>query len=111
MKHLMVLNHFITVNPQTNPIWIKIKQIEQKKRVVTTGDSMMNGIQEKGMYKNHRVKINNFSGGTSAMILKNIGQLVKSESDCLIVHERANDLANGTQSFPYWGGDGESPPH
>ena len=45
------------------------------------------------------------------MILKNIGQLVKSESDCLIVHERANDLANGTQSFPYWGGDGESPPH
>ena len=37
------------------------------------------------------------------MILKNIGQLVKSKSDCLIVHERTNDLANGTQSFPYWG--------
>ena len=45
----------------------KDKTIEQKKR-----DSMLNGIHEKGMSKNYRVKVNNFPGGTSAMILENI---------------------------------------
>ena len=42
---------------------------EQKKRVVITGDSMLSGIQEKGLSKNHTVKINNFSGGTSETVL------------------------------------------
>ena len=74
----------------------KDKTIEQKKRVVITGDSMLNGIHEKGMSKNYRVKVNNFPGGTSATILENIDQLVKSKPDCLIVHAGTNDLANGT---------------
>ena len=74
----------------------KDKTIEQKKRVAVTGDSMLNGIHEKGMSKNYRVKVNNFPGGTSATILKNINQLVKSKADCLIVHAVTNDLANGT---------------
>ena len=26
VKRLMVINHFVTMNPQTNQIWIKIKQ-------------------------------------------------------------------------------------
>ena len=39
-------------------IWIKIEQ----KRVVITGDSMLNGIHEKGLSKNYRVKINNSPG-------------------------------------------------
>ena len=42
----------------------KDKTIEQKKRVVITGDSMLNGIHEKGMSKNYRVRVNNFTGGT-----------------------------------------------
>ena len=46
---------------------------------------MFNGIHEKGMSKNHRVKVNSFPGGTSATILENIDQLVKSKPDCLIV--------------------------
>ena len=25
IKHLMVIDHFMTMNPQTNQIWIKIK--------------------------------------------------------------------------------------
>ena len=73
----------------------KDKTIEQKKRVVITGDSMLNGIHEKGMSKNYRVKVNNFPGGTSATILENIDQLAKSKPDCLIVHAGKNDLANG----------------
>ena len=64
--------------------------------MVITGDSMLNGIHEKGMSKNYRVKVNNFPGGISATTLENIDQLVKSKPDCLIVHAGTNDLANGT---------------
>ena len=73
----------------------KDKTIEQKKRALITGDSMLNGIHEKGMSKNHRVKVNNFPGGTSATILENIDQLVKSKPDYPIVYAGTNDLANG----------------
>ena len=70
----------------------KDKTIEQKKRVVITGDSMLNGIHEKGKSKNYRVKVNNFPGGTNATILDNIDQLVKSKPDCLIVHVKTNQV-------------------
>ena len=56
----------------------KDKTIEQKKRLAITGDFMMNGIHEKGMCKNHRIKVNSFPGGTSATILENIDQLIKA---------------------------------
>ena len=62
----------------------KYKTIEQKKRVAITGDSMFSGIDEKGMSKNYRVKVNKFPGGTSVAILENIDQLVKCKPDCPI---------------------------
>ena len=70
----------------------KDKTIEQKKRVAVTGDSMLNGIHEKGMSKNYRVKVNNFAEGTSATILENIDH---RSIRPLIVHAETNDLANG----------------
>ena len=62
----------------------KYKTIEQKKRVAVTGGSMFSGIDEKGMSKNYRVKVNKFPGGTSVAILENIDQLVKCKPDCPI---------------------------
>ena len=73
----------------------KDKTIEQKNRVVITGDSMLNGIHEKSMSNNHRLKVNNFPGRTIATVLEKIDQLVKSKPNCLIVHAGTNDLANG----------------
>ena len=43
--------------------------------------------------------VNSFSGGTSATILENIDQIVKSKPDCLIVHAGTNDLANRTNQL------------
>ena len=63
----------------------KYKTIEQKKRVAITGGSMFSGIDEKGMSKNYRVKVNSFPEGTSVAILENIDQLVKSKPGCPIV--------------------------
>ena len=51
----------------------------------------------KVMPKNHRIKVNNFPGGTSTTILENIDQLIKSKLDCLIVHAGTNNLANRTK--------------
>ena len=79
------------MNSQTSQIWIKIKKQNKRKGWLL----QENGIHEKGMSKNYRVKVNNFPGGTSATILENIDQLAKSKPDCLIVHAGKNDLANG----------------
>ena len=37
----------------------------KKKKIVLTGGSMVNGISEKGLSVNHKIKIINFPGGTS----------------------------------------------
>ena len=67
----------------------------QKKKVVITGDSMLNGLHEKGLSMNHKVKVKNYPGGTSETILDNIDDIVKNKPDCLIIHAGTNDLTNG----------------
>ena len=91
----MVINHFMTMNPQTNQMRIK-KKPQNKIKEGFTRDSMLNRMHKKDMTKNYRVKLNDFLRGTSATMLENIDQLVKSKPDCLIVHAGTNDLANGT---------------
>ena len=68
---------------------------EHKRKVVITGDSLLNGLHEKGLSRNHRVKVNNFPGGTSETILENIDEIIKNKPDCLIIHAGTNDLTNG----------------
>ena len=67
------------IEPQAEP---SIK----KKNIVLTGDSIVNGISEKGLTVNHKVKIVNFPGGTSETILgtgcKNQGKAKRSHSSC-----------------------------
>ena len=60
MKHLMVINHDNESSDKSN--MDKDETIEQNKRVVITGDSMLHGIHEKGMSKYYRVNVNNFTG-------------------------------------------------
>ena len=68
---------------------------QQKKKVVITGDSMLNGLHEKGLSMNRNVKVKNYPGGTSEVILDNIDDIVKNKPDCLINHAGTNDLTNG----------------
>ena len=39
--------------------------LSRKKKIVLTGDSVVNGISEKGLRVNHKVKIVNFPSGTN----------------------------------------------
>ena len=55
---------------------------------------MVNGISEKGLSVNHKVKIVNFPGGTSEKILEKLDDIIKEQPDDLIVHVGTNDLTN-----------------
>ena len=67
---------------------------EKKKKIVLTGDSIVNGISEKGLSVNQEVKTVNFSGGTSGKILEKPDDIIKEKPDDLIVHVGTNDITN-----------------
>ena len=74
-------------------------QDNRKKKVTITGDSMLNGINERGLSKHQKVKVKNFSGGTGETIIENLDDLVADKPDCLIVHAGTNDITNGINSL------------
>ena len=59
-----------------------------------TGDSMVNGISEKGLSVNHKVKIVNFPRGTSEKILEKLDDIIKEKPDDLVVHVGTNNITN-----------------
>ena len=71
---------------------IENEKSAKKTSVIITGDSLLNGINEKGLSIDNRVKIKNFPGGTTETILEEVEELVKDTPDTLIVHAETNDL-------------------
>ena len=67
---------------------------QEKKKIVLTGNSIVNGISEKGLSVNQEVKTVNFSGGTSGKILEKPDDIIKEKPDDLIVHVGTNDITN-----------------
>ena len=59
-----------------------------------TGDSVLNGANEKGLSKSRNVKVKNYPGATSEDILDKIDDLLKVKPDCLLVHVGTNDLTS-----------------
>ena len=55
---------------------------------------MVNSISEKGLIVNHRVRIVNFLGGTSEKTLRKLDDIIKEQSDDLIVNVATNDRNN-----------------
>ena len=74
------------IETQTEPLSMK--------KIVLTGDSMVNGISEKGLSVNHKIKIINFPGGTSEKILEKLDVIIKEKPDDLIVHVGTNITNN-----------------
>ena len=59
-----------------------------------TGDSVLHGVNKKGLSKSHNVKVKNYPGEISKDILDRIDGLLKVKPDCLLVHVGTNDLTN-----------------
>ena len=57
-------------------------------------DSMLNGVNEKGLSKLHNVKIKNYPGASSEDILDKVDDLLKVKPDCLLVHVGTDNLTN-----------------
>ena len=73
---------------------IKIKNIV-KRNVIVVGDLVLNGVNERGLFKDFNVKVNNIPGGTSEAVLEKIEELVKCKPSSLIVHTGTKDLTKG----------------
>ena len=70
----------------------------KKRKVVVTGDSLLNGIIEKWLSKNHQVTFKNFTRGTSENVLEEAENLIGDKPDCIIIHAGTNDITNGINS-------------
>ena len=53
---------------------------------------MMNNIHERGLSKQHTLKVKKISGETTEIILEKLVNLLESKADELIVHAGTNDL-------------------
>ena len=67
----------------------------KKRKIIIVGDSLLNGIHEKGLSKNHSVKVNNIPGETSDTILDKLDDFLKNKPDGLIVHAGTNNITKG----------------
>ena len=85
---------FITVDNYTNNSRKETtnegEKSAEKTRVLIIADSFLGDINEKGLSKDNRVKMKNFTGGTTETILEEV-----KEPDTLIVHAGTNDLTKG----------------
>ena len=67
-----------------------------RKKVIILGDSLLNGINEKGLSKRHNLKIVNKPGATSErLLLEDLDNLIKYQPGSVIIHAGTNDLTNG----------------
>ena len=53
----------------------------RRKKIVVTGDSMLNGVNEKGLSMSHNAKVKNYPGPTTGGILD---KFIKSETRLFI---------------------------
>ena len=60
---------------------------------------MINGISEKGLNVNYKVKIVNFPGSTNEKILEKQNDIIKEKPDDLIVHVGTNVITNNVNLF------------
>ena len=59
--------------------------------VTIVGDSLLNGIDEKGLSRHHIVKVKNHPGANMEDIADHIKQAVRRKPDILIIHAGTND--------------------
>ena len=69
---------------------------DDRKKVIILGDSLLNGINEKGLSKKHNIKIVNKPGATSErLLLEELDNLSKYQTESATIHVGTNDLTNG----------------
>ena len=87
-------------SPTSN--WIQKKETQTEplsKKILLTGDFMINGVFGKGLSVNHKVKTVNFPGGTNEKILEKLNDISQEKPGDLIVNVGTNDITNNKNLF------------
>ena len=71
------------------------KKSAKNPRGIITAESLLNGINEKGLSKDTHVKVKKFPGETTETIFEEAEQLVKNNLHTLTDHAETNDLTKG----------------
>lgn len=71
---------------------------QSKKNVIIIGDSMLNGINEKG-FKHNKVKVRAHPGATSEDLYHFIKPSVHKKPDIIILHAGTNDIPNDLKTI------------
>ena len=64
------------------------------KKVIILEDSLLNGINKKGLSKKHNVKIVNKPGAMIERLLEELHNLIKYQAENIIIHAGKNNLKN-----------------
>ena len=70
-----------------------------RKNITIIGDSILNGLEEAGMQKDHNVKVRAHSGATTRDIVDHIKPVVRKRPSCIIIHSGTNDLTQGIDTI------------
>ena len=71
------------------------QQEKGRKRVFVLGDSIINGIEEKGLSRNHIVKVRKYPGDNTEDMIDHVKPIIKKKPDLIIVHFGSNDITAG----------------
>ena len=68
-------------------------QNDGRKNAFVVGDSVLNHISERGIYKQHSVKVRNFPRATTKKINEEVDDIFQSEPDLIIIDAGNNNIA------------------
>ena len=75
------------------------KADKKRKKIIIIGDSILNGLDEIGLQRNHNVRVRAHPGATSRDIVDHIKPAARKQPDCIIIHAGTNDLTNGVDTI------------
>lgn len=84
-------------SPVKNKLNISDRKITNDKKIVIIGDSMLNGLVEKG-FKDNKVIIKAHSGASTDDIYHFIKPEIKKSPDVIIIHGGTNDLSKNIKT-------------
>ena len=67
---------------------------KERKNIIVIGDSILNGIEERGLSKHHNVKVRPHPGATTRDIIDHVKPVARKRPDMLLIHCRTNDITN-----------------
>ena len=70
------------------------KFTKERKTVFIIGDSMIKGLAERGISKDHNVKVRPQPGCTTEDTEDHLKPIIRKNSDAIIIHSETNDVTN-----------------